>query len=528
MTLTRPPLAILTLIALIFYVSCVYSQIFVGVDVEGKIEENIDLQQVNFLEALVAMEEKHADAINELIYETLSPEQVEESINISEKMQELIIIALEILQLEPTTLKPAADVEIDIVHPTYGHLYLERAAVSFQYIEAVFSQNLDYFPREIAESDPIDACTPLSPDTFENKTVYVVRGGCEFGVKALNVVSAKATGMILGNIEQGLFPMRSDNEESIGNVTIPVIMVSSHTRKFIEDLFRRNKDDPEFTLRGLFRPHLYFEDVDRDEKESIAVNVEEVNDSLEEVKDEKSKVPLVPSLPAEEYYRIKEEMREYVSAYSGDAIFGSSKDNLGFNAPFMVSDFGGPLVTKATPYVFLNNDLGCSDIPHVFQEELSGKIAIVVRGGCEIERKVLEMQSRQAIGVILVNNSPGLAQASIKSDNHKGPTVGVAMVHQNALLYLKVNPTGFIDFSITNEHSVDVWEKLMRFSADIQYSWSISPEGRKATHDALVNMYGEDVLKLEYIEYAYEKAEAHFKRMERKISRRKKRITKSL
>ena len=80
-----------------------------------------------------------------------------------------------------------------------------------------------------------------------------------------------------------------------------------------------------------------------------------------------------------------------------------------------------------------NPDLGCAAYaPNTF----AGKIAVIDRGVCSFESKVLNAQNAGALGVIIVNNAPG-APFVLGGNNTLGVTVPAVMISQSDGLIIK-------------------------------------------------------------------------------------------
>lgn len=85
--------------------------------------------------------------------------------------------------------------------------------------------------RDGTEADSL-LCNPAVNIAELNGNIAVIfRGGCEFGVKALNAQNAGASAVIIVNNESGLMEMGPGVQGA--NVTIPVIMVSQETGNYI-------------------------------------------------------------------------------------------------------------------------------------------------------------------------------------------------------------------------------------------------------------------------------------------------------
>jgi PKD repeat protein len=85
--------------------------------------------------------------------------------------------------------------------------------------------------RDNTQGDSL-LCNPaVNGAQLNGKIAIIYRGGCEFGIKALNAQNAGAVGVIVINNVSGLMEMGPGVNGS--NVTIPVIMVSQETGNYL-------------------------------------------------------------------------------------------------------------------------------------------------------------------------------------------------------------------------------------------------------------------------------------------------------
>jgi Concanavalin A-like lectin/glucanases superfamily/PA domain/Putative metal-binding motif len=82
---------------------------------------------------------------------------------------------------------------------------------------------------------------------------------------------------------------------------------------------------------------------------------------------------------------------------------------------------------------FSNPDLGCSAYP---ASTFSGKIAVIDRGTCSFESKVLNAQNAGAVGAIIVNNAAG-SPFPLGGNNLLGVTIPTVMISQSDGVILK-------------------------------------------------------------------------------------------
>ncbi len=98
-----------------------------------------------------------------------------------------------------------------------------------------------------------------------------------------------------------------------------------------------------------------------------------------------------------------------------------------FGADIYITALSGNLKYVSNP------DLGCSAYaPSTF----AGKIAVIDRGVCSFESKVLNAQNAGALGVIIVNNTPGAAFV-LGGNNILGVTIPAVMISQSDGLIIK-------------------------------------------------------------------------------------------
>jgi PKD repeat protein len=85
--------------------------------------------------------------------------------------------------------------------------------------------------RDNSDADSL-LCNPASNGAELNGNIAIIyRGGCEFGIKALNAQNAGAVAVVVVNNESGLMEMGPGVEGP--NVSIPVIMVSQETGDYL-------------------------------------------------------------------------------------------------------------------------------------------------------------------------------------------------------------------------------------------------------------------------------------------------------
>lgn len=136
-----------------------------------------------------------------------------------------------------------------------------------------------------------------------------------------------------------------------------------------------------------------------------------------------------------------------------------SPQNIAANYPFSRASFG-PASFSLTQDVVLVNDgssspsLGCN--PLINGQELSGKIAMVDRGGCEFGTKCLNAQNAGAIAVIVCNNVEGNPPfAMAPGTNGNSVTIPSIMMRRSDCDLIKVYLGQGVNLSMITGISID-------------------------------------------------------------------------
>lgn len=94
---------------------------------------------------------------------------------------------------------------------------------------------------------------------------------------------------------------------------------------------------------------------------------------------------------------------------SGPRTIGFSSLNSGWGYNYDTLAVQAPLIIARAPFT---DSLGCEG-PIMNASALRGKIAVVYRGGCEFATKAYEAYLAGAVGVVIVNNTPGVINMGI-------------------------------------------------------------------------------------------------------------------
>ncbi|VXB02215.1 conserved hypothetical protein [Flavobacterium sp. 9AF] len=120
--------------------------------------------------------------------------------------------------------------------------------------------------------------------------------------------------------------------------------------------------------------------------------------------------------------------------------------------------FGNPPVTPITaPIVLVNDGVAptedaCTSLP---ASSMSGKIALIRRGSCSFESKVLMAENAGAVAAIIMNNAPGAGVITMSADG-SGATIPSVMITKedgDLLMANLTNLTGTISPAIQGEFS---------------------------------------------------------------------------
>ncbi len=142
---------------------------------------------------------------------------------------------------------------LDVSAPQPITTTLQNLAMSTASFGAPITSGLSftysYLPSFSVNPANVEGCTPWPAGTFTGKAALIIRGTCEFGVKALNAQNAGAVAVVVYNHAAGGNALINMGPGAVGAaVTIPAIFVGNTSGIGMRDWYTANGNPSQLTL----------------------------------------------------------------------------------------------------------------------------------------------------------------------------------------------------------------------------------------------------------------------------------------
>ncbi len=140
----------------------------------------------------------------------------------------------------------------------------------------------------------------------------------------------------------------------------------------------------------------------------------------------------------------------------------------------VVGDFGTLTDSITKPYVRTTPANGCSAITN----DVSGDIAVIVRGTCSFSVKIRFAQQAGAVGVVMINNQPGDPIIMGQDGTPNQPTIPAVMVSQPDGTNFGASGTVTVDGTAINEFASPYGDVIQSFSGrgPTPYNFLLKPD----------------------------------------------------
>jgi hypothetical protein len=334
---------------------------------------------------------------------------------------------------------------------------------------------------------PNDACGEIHL-SFDGGYAVVDRGECPFFVKALNVLAAGATGIVVVNIDkQPLIAMPGpEDEKDKASLRLAAVMVSYASGQAVKKLMKANPDgvqarlvtgntcaqnsEPEIERKGLNNST---------HPKGMDTGFEPPEDQLLEAGE----------IVFKEFSQLK---IEFISAQFGSLV-SESQEKFKFRMASPAS--------------------GCTEL----QGEFAGLFVVVDRGACSYIQKVRMAMAAKALGVVVLNNVHGLVSMPVSGDADANDiSIPALMVpHRTSKGIRRIfKERIFLEGTF---HSNDVvkhhWDDLQAFLN--RDNWPADPKMRRRLYFKLSKAHhpdkpGGSSERFECLQHAYRLAQYHY------------------